>query len=109
MMGDLVYECKGSTVSMRLKENGYAEHTAMIVGMIGESTSPALSPGTPSSGPTDQAAGRYGDSSTPPAGRRGSIPASVTGTRSPTEAGPIWEICATPTRRGSTRTSTGWP
>jgi hypothetical protein len=32
---DLVYECKGSTVSMRLKENGYAEHTAMVGGMIG--------------------------------------------------------------------------
>ncbi|MDW5563034.1 MAG: hypothetical protein SA339_07395 [Methanomassiliicoccus sp.] len=34
MIGDLVYECKGKIVSMRIKENGDAEYTAMVGGMM---------------------------------------------------------------------------
>jgi len=34
MLGDLVYECKGKVVGMRVLENGHVEYTAMVGGMF---------------------------------------------------------------------------
>lgn len=44
MLGDLVYECKGKIVGMRVLENGNAEYTAMVGGIfLGEQFSSTFS------------------------------------------------------------------
>ncbi|MBI0583401.1 MAG: hypothetical protein ISF22_04155 [Methanomassiliicoccus sp.] len=44
MLGDMVYECKGKVVSMRVLGDGNAEYTAMVGGLfLGEQFSSTFS------------------------------------------------------------------